>query len=349
MAIAMKTGTSPTTVRRVLRGGNKEVWRGTAERDAHIRATAREVGYIANASASAVRKGRFDSVLLVLGRDPGRSNLPERLFLSICATLEEHGRRLAVARCSDSELTDRRRFPSFLSSRFCDGVIVNYTHGYPRRMEAVLSSCGMPFVWINAPVKSNCVRYDDFGAGAEAFRRLSAAGHRRIAWVDLRHGPGEDVHYSACARRDGFDKAAAEAGCPVPRIFELGHLPGAGQVAALSEALRGKDRPTGLAVYDRADRVLYAAAVAGLSVPRDVSVISFGESRLEVCGVPLSLLAVPSAEAGKRAVEALLCKISGRPNLDAVPIPFAFEDGATLAPPPEAATNGSSKKERTTR
>lgn len=333
-SIADKTGASPTTVRRVLRGGNKEVWPGAAERAAYIRATARALGFLSNASASAVRKGRFDSVLLVLGNDPGRSNLPELLLHSICASLEEKGKRLSVARCADTELSDPTRFPAFLAQRSCDGVIVNYTHGHPDRMEAVLNTCGMPFVWLNAPFEENCVRYGDFGAGRRAARQLIDAGHRRLAWLDLRHRPDEKAHYSAAERKTGFLEEVADAGLPTPLVMSLGGLECGAQRAELAAMMNCGKRPTGLAVYDRADRVLLAAASAGLSVPRDLSMITFAETGYEICGISPTLLAVPSAAAGRLAVKSLLRRIASNGAAIRIdPLDFDLEEGETLAPP----------------
>jgi DNA-binding LacI/PurR family transcriptional regulator len=53
--IAMETGVSPNTVRRVLRGENKEVWPGAVRRGAAIRAAARRLGFLPNGSARAMR------------------------------------------------------------------------------------------------------------------------------------------------------------------------------------------------------------------------------------------------------------------------------------------------------
>lgn len=331
--IVEKTGSSPTTVRRVLRGGNKEVWPGAAERARNIRAVAREAGFLANASASAVRKGRFDSVLLVLTKDPGRSHLPESVLHSLCAALEERGKRLTTGRCSDDELTDREALPSFLSSRFCDGAIVNYTHRYPERLEQLLRGCRMPFVWLNAPITDDCVRFDDFGAGHMAAERLIEAGHRSIAYLDLRHRPDEFPHYSSKSRIDGFLDAMKGAGIREPRIVRLGHLDGAGQIEALRGILQGEDAPTGVVAYDRAERVMLAAAKSGLEIPRDLSLVSFGEQGADACGIPLSLMAIPSAEAGRLAVSMLERKIANPArSIVEPPLKFISVPGATVAP-----------------
>lgn len=331
--IVEKTGSSPTTVRRVLRGGNKEVWPGAAERARNIRAVAREAGFLANASASAVRKGRFDSVLLVLTKDPGRSHLPESVLHSLCAALEERGKRLTTGRCSDDELTDREALPSFLSSRFCDGAIVNYTHRYPERLEQLLRGCRMPFVWFNAPLGRDCVRFDDFTAGRMAAGRLIEAGHRSIAYLDLRHRPGEFAHYSGEARLAGFVAAANDAGIPNHEVVRLGHLDGAGQIEALRGILQGEDAPTGVVAYDRAERVMLAAAKSGLEIPRDLSLVSFGEQGADACGIPLSLMAIPSAEAGRLAVSMLERKIANPArSIVEPPLKFISVPGATVAP-----------------
>lgn len=337
--IAKRTGSSPTTIRRVLRGGNKEVWPGTAAKAARIREAARETGFLANASASAVRKGRFGAAMLLLSTDPGRSHLPESLLHSLCAALDKVGMRLVISRCDDRELTDRRRLPGFLASRSCDGVIVNYTDGYPERMESLLATFRIPFVWLNAPLESRCIRYDDRAAGRAAAERLLALGHRRLAFVNLRTTSAENPHHSAAERREGFLEAIAAAGLSAS-VHEFGNLDGPAQRDAVIGLLRCDEAPTGIVAYDRADRILLAAVAAGLSVPRDLSIITFGEAGANACGVPLSLMAVPSRAAGVEAAALLLQAIESPSSpISRPPLPFFPVDGDTLAPPPPSTTH----------
>ncbi len=334
--IAARTGSSPTTVRRVLRGGNKEVWPGTAARAARIREAAREAGFLANASASAVRSGRFGAAMLLLSTDPGRSYLPESLLHSLCAALDDAGMRLVVSRCHDQEITDSRRLPGFLARRSCDGIIVNYTDGYPERMESLLTSFRLPFVWLNAPLESRCIRYDDRSAGRAAAERLLALGHRRLAYVDLRNAPGDAPHYSVAERREGFRDALAAAGLPA-KVHILGNLDGPAQRESMVRLFKGSRAPTGVVAYDRADRVLLAAATAGLSVPRDLSLVTFGEADADVCGIKPALMGIPTRTAGLEATALLLQAIEAPDApLFRPPLPFFPVDGATLAPPPSS-------------
>ena len=332
--IARRTGTSSTTVRRVLRGGNKEVWSSAAARANRIRSVARELGFLSNASASAMRKGRFDSLMLVLSETPGSSHIPERFLQSLLGTLEETGQRLVLARCSDAELMDSETLPSFLANRVCDGAILNYTHNYPAELERILRTCRIPFLWHNAPLAADCVRYDDRAASFTATQKLLDAGHRRIAYIDLRNNPDEPYHYSADERIAGFRAACHRHLASLPPIFRLGGLSGDDQLKRLVALFQSPDRPTGVLTYDFADRVLYAAAVAGLSVPRDLSVLSFFEEPTKVCTLPLTGMITPSEEAARTAVTLLLRKIA-EPH-DPVycpPLAFSFDPGASLAPP----------------
>jgi LacI family transcriptional regulator len=244
--------------------------------------------------------------------------------------------RLVVSRCHDQEITDSRRLPGFLARRSCDGIIVNYTDGYPERMESLLTSFRLPFVWLNAPLESRCIRYDDRSAGRAAAERLLALGHRRLAYVDLRNAPGDAPHYSVAERREGFRDALAAAGLPA-KVHILGNLDGPAQRESMVRLFKGSRAPTGVVAYDRADRVLLAAATAGLSVPRDLSLVTFGEADADVCGIKPALMGIPTRTAGLEATALLLQAIEAPDApLFRPPLPFFPVDGATIAPPPSS-------------
>lgn len=313
--IADKTGCSQTTVRRVLRGGNKEVWSGTAERAAHIRRVAQELGFLPNASAAAMKNGRFNAVLLVLSTERGRCYLPELLLHSLCSALEAAGQHLVIGRFSDDALTSPESLPTFLRRWSCDGALVNYTDRFPSHINDLLAQYKIPSVWINAPFDHDCVKYDEFRGGYDAARLLLECGHRHIAYLDLRHETGQELHYSSSARPDGFRAAVAKSALPAS-ILELGDLSGHEQIAHLTHLLRSKNRPTGIVTYDRAERVLIAAAAAGVRVPDDLSVVTFGDGHSEYAGIAVTQLALPYDQAGKTAVATLMKKIerNGKPT-----------------------------------
>ena len=332
--IALETGCSQTTVRRVLRGGNKEVWSGAAERAAQIRKAAHNLGFLPNASAAAMKNGRFNSLLLVLSAERGRSYLPELLLHSLCSAAEEAEQHLTIGRFTDEALTSSEALPTFLRRWSCDGALVNYTDRFPSHINDLLRRYRIPLIWMNAPFDADCVKYDELRGGRDAARLLLENGHRKIAYVDLRHKSGDEPHYSTPLRRAGFERAMAEAGLAPGPVLELGDLPGAEQAARLTEWLRGRKRPTGIVTYDRAERILLAAAAAGVRVPEDLSLVTFGDGHSEYAGVPVSHMALPYGEAGCTAVSALIKKIehAGK-SMKIKPLALTVFQGETCAPP----------------
>ena len=332
--IEEKTGCSQTTIRRVLRGGNKEIWPGAADRAEHIRKIARELGFLPNASAAAVKNGCFNSILLVLSTDRGRCYLPEALLHSLCAALERAGQHLMIGRFSDDVLTSSDTLPTFLSRWSCDGALVNYTDRFPSHINDLLSQYRIPSIWMNAPFKTDCVNYDERRGGREATRLLIEKGHRRILYVDLRHEVGSSTHYSVEDRLAGYVEAMKEAGRTPEAPVEWGSLSGDLQVKHLVELFRSPKRPTAIVAYDRADRVLLAAAMAGIVVPRDVSIITFGDGFMESAGMAVTRLSLPYEEAGQAAVSLVLKKIAHPDKpLKLDPLPLRLVQGNTCAAP----------------
>jgi Transcriptional regulators len=336
--IALETGCSQTTVRRVLRGGNKEVWSGAAERAAQIRKAARELGFLPNASAAAMKNGRFNSVLLVLSAERGRSYLPELLLHSLCSALEEAEQHLTIGRFTDEALTSSESLPTFLRRWSCDGALVNYTDRFPSHINDLLRQYRIPLIWMNAPFDADCVKYDELRGGRDAAKLLLENGHKKIAYVDLRHKSGDEPHYSTPLRRAGFQRAMAKAGlasASAPaQSLELGDLPGAEQIARLTEWLRSGERPTGIVTYDRAERILLAAAAAGLRVPEDLSLVTFGDGHSEYAGVSVTHMALPYEEAGRTAVSMLLEKIEhADQSMQIKPLALTVFQGETCTRP----------------
>lgn len=332
--IARTTGCSQTTVRRVLRGGNKEVWSGTAERADKIRQAARELGFLPNASAAAVKNGRFNAVLLILSTERGRCYLPELLLHSLCSALEAAGQHLVIGRFSDEALTNPESLPTFLRRWSCDGALVNYTDRFPSHITGLLQQYRIPSIWLNAPFEVDCVRYDEHRGGYDAARLLLENGHRRVAYLDLRHKHGQEMHYSTPLRLAGFQEAVADAGLPPAPVLELGDLPGAEQLKRMADFFRGKARPTGVVTYDRAERVLLAAATAGVRVPEELSVVTFGDGDTEHDAIAMTHLALPYEEAGRKAVAMLMKKIE-QPGkcMPAKPLALKMTRGKTCTKP----------------
>ncbi|HAU37322.1 MAG TPA: hypothetical protein DCX07_06345 [Phycisphaerales bacterium] len=340
--IAAEAGISPNTVLRVLRGQNKEVWPSAVRRAAEIRKIAMKFGYLPNASARSMRRGSFNCVALLLSTDRGRSYLPDELFNGIHDALNERAIRLVVSKLGDEQLTSIQVMPAILREWSCDGLLINYTDRVPTQMIRLIEKYQIPSIWVNRKLESDCICYDDFGGSAAATQHLLKLGHRKIAYLDFVAKAQWDVaHYSRTDRYEGYAHAMRQAGLtPTPRERFAG-VESEDRLNTTTALLKQNDRPTAILSYDAGTRVLLAAAMAGLEVPRDLSLLSFSlqhdgaaDRRGEMfIGLSIGAMGLPAEKAGHRAVQMLLRKVAApEKDFPACVLPLEFHAGDTCGP-----------------
>jgi LacI family transcriptional regulator len=319
--IAKKTGLSIPTVGNVL---GRSASRYSEATRIKVREAAKQMGYRPNSSARAMRQGKIGCAALVLSRTKQQthSHIPFGLLDGIDDELNLHDMHLTVTRLTDEELSQHDFVPKVLREYMADGMIVNYTHGIPPQMLDLIHAHHTPAVWLNAKLREDCVYPDDLRASMSATQRLIEIGHRRIAFVHLippsffsgtfaESWPG--MHYSAHDRDAGYCEALRNDGL-APR--HVGHErfidEGREQTEALRALLSGPDRPTAVLVYSDHDvsLLMCIAAELGLSVPKDLSVLTFFPVEPWIGGKHVSSVRVPTAEMGRRAVRMLLKKIT---------------------------------------
>jgi LacI family transcriptional regulator len=340
--IATKAGVSTNTVLRVLRGQNKEVWPSAIRRAEEIRELARSIGYLPNGSARAIRRGSFNCISLVLSTTQGRSHLPPDLFNAIHDELAANSIRLIVAKLTDERLTSRDAVPTILRDWACDGLLLNYTDHIPPAMVNLLGHYRIPSIWLNSRQSSDCVYYDDFGGGMTATQKLIELGHRNIAYLDFVQERPEHNHYSRTDRLAGYVQAMKAARLTPFDVSRCKGIPVEKRLDWTRELLTGPNRPTGIVCYDAGDRVLYAAALAGLSVPKDLSIVTFSPrppqplARGEMfIGRDITTVRVPTDEAGRQAVRMLMKKIENpQKALQATVVRMELDAGETCGPVP---------------
>lgn len=169
---------------------------------------------------------------------------------------------------------------------------------------------GLPLVLLDCRERSSegaeplaAIVPDDRGGAWRATRRLLDVGHRRVAMLS-----GDDAQPATIEREAGYRQAMENAGIP-PRVIRAGWQMDSG-VRGLRELLAGEDPPTGVVcIRDRvAAGAIHAAALEGLQVPRDLSVVGFDDEDFfaESLTPPLTTIALPHEEMGRRAATALL-------------------------------------------
>lgn len=311
--VAEHSGLSLMTVSYVLNNKRQAFRPETCER---VLSSARTLGYRPNASARATRSGRFGSIALLQSSQPMRSVLPAEMLAGIQAALGTHNLNMMLADMPDSKLTDDRFVPQILRQLSVDGLLVNYNMAVPQRLIELIARYKLPAIWLNAELPNDCLRPDDFAAGRLLARRLIELGHRRIAYVDYVFGSNDSldmIHYSTRDRLAGCQEGMREAGLS-PRVVRFSHkLVHSERVAESLRLLRepAETRPTAFIAYNDnvAHPFLYAAALAGVKCPAEVSLASFFATPLAGMGVEFGGIFIDEYEMGRRGVEMLRHKI----------------------------------------
>jgi LacI family transcriptional regulator len=328
--IANATGVSRATVGFVL-SGDPRAARFTEDTRTRVREAARALGYRPNASARATRTGRFGSVGLLLSNVSWRSALSFHRLNGIQDALVARDLHLTIGTFPDETLLAEGFAPKLLREWMADGLLLNYSVDIPEPFYEQLRRHQLPSVWLNADRESDCARPDDEDGGRRAAEFLLGLGHRRVAYVH--HGSS---HYSTAGREAGYRRAMAAAGLPPRSIHVDLRTPVPEWATAPGNWFTAPDRPTALIAYNPyvSQRLLHAAALTGVRVPADLSVVTFDDDVLDMVGLPATTLLIPERAVGRAAVEMLLEKIEHPDRvLPCRALPFAVEVRATTAPP----------------
>lgn len=260
--VAERVGVSVSTASHILCGRSERYRPETRE---NVLRAAAELQYRPNASAQAVKSGRFETVALVLSDDPERSALFGELASGVSAGLKERNYHLSLTMLSDQELTNEEFIPSFLRVWHADGLLIAYFSKIPERFVQLIEKYYIPSVWINSMQKANCVYADELRAGREATKYLLDPGHRRIAYADYT-APDEPL---MLRRYEGYQTCMQDAGLPARELGEETHLPRSERIEYSRQWLASADAPTAVVAFGVTTALpIYEAAVSlGVSVP----------------------------------------------------------------------------------
>jgi LacI family transcriptional regulator len=337
--IAHHVGVDRSTVSRVL--SNKAAEGGISEDLARrIEHKARELNYIPNTSARAIKLGRFNCAALLMSTVKGRSYLPSNLLDGVHDELAAADMHLTVAKVPDEKLRANGYVPKILRSLMADGVLINYTHHLPAHLVEMVDGQRFPAVWLNTRRDADCIYALGREAARAATERLLALGHRRIAYVDLCHGT-EDLdgsqHFSITDRWEGYADAMRAAGLAPREVRPPRWCDSIDEEErVLLDVLRAADRPTAVVTYFAVfiPGLLRAATAAGLRVPRDLSVVTFAPEDFRAQGVMVSSMLEPHQAMGREGVRMLRAKIDNRHEpLPPRELAFAWHDMGTCVPP----------------
>lgn len=182
----------------------------------------------------------------------------------------------------------------------------------------------LPVVLLDRPIPGlalPCVTSNNHAGGLQAMRHLLDLGHRRIVFLARPHLDLWPVAERLRAYEDAMRTAGLE---PLPPFFlestyelswaEAYTYNDDEKLSPIVDLLSRPDRPTAIfAVNDwMAFKVLRAAALAGLRVPHDLSLVGFDNmDMVDLVDPPLTTVAQDAGLMGSEAARRLLAMIEG--------------------------------------
>jgi LacI family transcriptional regulator len=318
--VARQAGVSPATVSRVLNGGYP-VARLTR---LHVEKAVRDLGYVRNAHAQALRGTSTDVVGVII------HDVADPFFAEITAGIQEvaaaHDTLVVLCnslRNPDSEL----RYLEMLRGQRVAAVILAggsiEDPGYlraVRRQARGLRQQGAPMVMCGRRSLITDAVLPDNRTGAELLtRHLLEHGHRRIAEV---MGPPNfsTTRDRSAGHRDVLASAGIERSADLVTSADFSRDGGYEATRMLLD--RGADFTAIFAANDlMAMGALAALREAGLRVPDDVSVVGYDDVPTVRDVVPgLTTVRVPMREMGRRSMQIALAGGGRKPAVEILPV-----------------------------
>ncbi|MFE4724313.1 LacI family DNA-binding transcriptional regulator, partial [Streptomyces sp. NPDC056728] len=306
--VARHAGVSASTVSYAL-SGKRSISAATRER---VESSVRKLGYHPNAGARALASSRSNIIALMV---PLRTDMyvpvMMEIAMAVATAARTHGYDILLLTGEEGAEAVRR----IEGSALADAMIVMDVELDDERLP-LLRGANRPAVLIGLPSDTtglNCVDLDFAAAGAVCAEHLADLGHREIAVI----GEAAAVYerHTGFAERTltGLRERSAELG------LRLLHRPCEGSYASVAATLSRvfDERPgtTAFVVQNEAatDPLLALLRQSGRAVPEDVSVVAVCPEQVAAhASVPLTSVAVPAQEMGRRAVEQVIAKIEGR-------------------------------------
>jgi LacI family transcriptional regulator len=302
--VASRADVSLTTVSRVI--NNAKAVR--SEIRSRVIDAMNDLGYVPDAIAQSLRTQSTMTVGCIV---------PDISFPAFSNTIGAAEERLRAAGytmqvMATQELPDREmEILNLCRRRRLSGLITTLGRDDDTAIEQVLATLMVPTVLLDrrlsVPIDSVCT--DHFQGALQATDYLLQLGHQRIALITLsEHAlPGRE-------RRRAFHQAHAARGLSynpgwiVGPGFEAGH---AYRIAY--DLLRANPRPTAIMAGGFPTiGVMRAARSLGISIPEELSLISFGDTDFaDLLAPPLTVVRWDNRETGKIAAEILLSRMAG--------------------------------------
>ncbi|GGO96802.1 LacI family DNA-binding transcriptional regulator [Stakelama pacifica] len=336
--VAADAGVSLQTVSRVI---NKEPNVRPAMRE-RVQASIEKLGYVPSIAAQRMSGSRSYLIMALNDRERTIADWRKRegtdwvdqMLLGGMLTCAEHGYRLIVELIDTHSDHIERELLGAIAALQPDGVILTPPHSQNQRVIELLHDHGISVARIGSLSGGPGLRFtmDDERAARLASEHLIGLGHRRIGFI-----AGSPEYELSAWRVDGWRSAMRAAGLSDAGLCEDSDFSfESGRRAAL--ALLGAPDPVTAIIASNEQTALGVMAVAreqGVSIPDDLSLISFDDTPLVRFGTPaLTAVAQPIAEVTARAVEAIIEDRKTKETLDRTAVvPAGLIERESTAPP----------------
>lgn len=306
--VAQHAGVSASTVSYVL-SGKRSISVPTRRR---VEESIQRLGYHPNAGARALASSRSNIIALMV---PLRTDMyvpvMMEIAIAVATTARTHGYDVLLLTGEEGPAAVRR----IAGSSLADAMILMDVELHDERLP-LLRETDRAAVLIGLPADTGgltCVDLDFEATGALCVEHLAGLGHREVAVI----GEAAAVYerHTGFAERtvDGVRAKARETGV---RVL---HRPCEGGYAAMAQTLSRifdeRPRTTGFIVQNESavEPLLNLLRQQGRAVPEDVSVVAIcPEQVASQASVRLTSVAIPAQEMGRRSVEQVVAKLSGR-------------------------------------
>jgi DNA-binding LacI/PurR family transcriptional regulator len=326
--VARHAGVSPSTVSYAL-SGKRPISEETRRR---VEEAIRELGYRPHAGARALASSRSNVLALVIPLRAGiHVPVVMRFAVSVVTTARRYDHDVLLLTQEEGDDGLRR----VADTALVDALIVMDVQLHDPRLP-LLRSLERPSVMIGFPADSEgltCIDLDFKAAGEVCVEHLARLGHRVVALVGS--PPEVYVRRTAFAQRvvQGFTAAADRSGL-ASSVHPCEASPAAARLVA-EQLLREQPALTGVVVHNEPllEPLIDAFEQLGLRVPGDLSVTAICPDELaESVRVPVTSVALPSAEVGEQAVQLLMKKLGGDAVPEATLLPPRMTERASTAP-----------------
>lgn len=327
--VAREAEVSQATVSMVL--NDAQAGRVSDETAQRVRDAAARLGYCTNMHAKVLREGRAQMIGLI-GDEVATSPFAGAMILGAQQQAWKRGYVLLTVDTAGSANLEAAAIEMLQSYRVA-GVL--YAAMYHRILDVPRALGGVPTICLNgqdAAGRITSVFPDEERGGREATEQLIAAGHTRIALINIESA---DAGLPAAAGRlRGYRAALEAAGLPFdPELVRFGHGTYEDGLLHLPPLMDLAEPPT--AIFCANDRTAlgtyHALAARGLSVPEDVSIVGFADQAiLERLFTPrLTTFQLPLEQMGRLAVDTLLDASKGG---DRLPVTCSLVSRQSVSP-----------------